>query len=132
MKKRGKAKSIPATAMSVARDIARRERLDRMPLQHEQNVEIRRWFQNDVNDRIWAARDMFDVVHKARQRIKRSDSDALRVIATHCRRWDAKKLKWGEQALKMKKLGFEQFKDMSRGTFRRWRERAAKLYPHFA
>ena len=129
MKKRGKAKSIPAKAMSIARDIARMERLDRVSLQHSQNIEIRHWGQTYVKDRLWEARDMIDDVGKARQRINRSDSRALRVLAAQWRHWDRKGLKWGERALEMASLGFHDFKDISRGSFRRWQERAAKLYP---
>src|SRR5947199_7295781 len=106
---RGKAKTIPVEAKRVARDIQRLENLQKKQLRHPENVEVLRWAEQYVKQRLWHARNMLDDVASAQRKL---DPKAARVIRAYWPIWNEKGLQWGERQSEMGKLGFVSLEKM--------------------
>jgi hypothetical protein len=59
-----------------------------------------------------------EMLYHVSRALKRSETEAERVIRDNWSRWNGQGLKWGERALEMSKHGFNQFKNMSLNGFK--------------
>jgi len=114
-KPRGKAKPVPPEVTRIAHDIQRLRRLEAclQRMSHEKNRELVKWAKQYIGEQIARAGDLDDLSRALRD----EESKAQRRIRSEWAGWNFRGLNWGERALEMSKLGFDEFKGMPRTSF---------------
>jgi hypothetical protein len=120
---RGKAKPIPVEAQRLARDIERLRRLEsyqkNQRLSAEKNREVIRWAKTSIDERAGKVVRNVETLDDLSRAIRTLDEPkAERVIRAYWSIWNVQGLKWGERALEMSQLGFNEFKEMSPTSFK--------------
>jgi hypothetical protein len=114
-KPRGKAKPIPIEAKRVALFHSRLQRGERHiyigDWKGRRLIPAERWVAEQFK-----ASDAETLYHVSRA-LRRSESEAKRVIRDNWSEWNAKGLQWGERQQGMAKLGFPNYGKMPRTTF---------------
>jgi hypothetical protein len=134
---RGKARPIPIEAQRLARDIERLKRLEsyqeKRGLSAEENREVIRWAKASIDERAGKAVRNVETLDDLSRAIRAlNESKAERVIRAYWSIWNVQRLKYGERALAMSRLGFNQFKDMSLASFKTLCLRRLKLPKAFS
>jgi hypothetical protein len=126
-KPRGKTKLIPIEAVRLARDIQRLKRLDACGRRLKKNRELVQWARTSINERLWEAAANVEALNDVSRALRNEESKAERVIRAYWSIWNVEGLSWGERALEMSKLGFDEFKDVPLSTFKSMCRRRLKL-----